>query len=70
MKELLPKLAERLVSYRDRASHIEVPRFLNTVPNEDNDKITHSWFWPRVGNFFKPKDIIVSETGMIVPGTA
>nr|AJP77091.1 indole-3-pyruvic acid (IPA) decarboxylase [Tricholoma vaccinum] len=63
MKELLPKLTEKLVSYRDRASHIEVPRFFNTVPNEGDDKITHSWFWPRVGDFLKPKDVIITETG-------
>jgi pyruvate decarboxylase len=66
MKELLPKLTERLAHYRDRAIRIEVPRFLNAIPNEDNDKITHTWFWPCVGNFFKPKDVIVTETGMFV----
>ena len=68
MKELLPKLTERLVRYRDRANRIEVPRFLNTIPNEGNDKITHAWFWPRVGEFFKPKDVIVTETGAFVCG--
>jgi len=63
MKELLPKLTERLVNLRDRATRIEVPRFINAIPNEDNEKITHTWFWPRVGGFFKPKDVIVTETG-------
>lgn len=63
MKELLPKLTERLVHHRDRASRIEVPRFINVIPKEDNDRITHTWFWPRVGNFFKPNDVIVTETG-------
>jgi pyruvate decarboxylase len=64
MKELLPKLAERLVHHRDRASQIRVPRIINFIPTEDNDDITHAWFWPRVGDFFKPKDVIVTETGL------
>jgi len=25
--------------------------------------ITHKWFWPRMGKFFKERDIIVAETG-------
>ena len=70
MKELLPKLTERLVRYSDRASRIEVPRFLNVIPYEDHDKISHTWFWPRVGDFFKPKDVIITETGALVCVTA
>jgi pyruvate decarboxylase len=64
MKELLPKLAERLIHHRDRASQIQVPRFTKSIPSEDNDTITHTWFWPRFGDFFKPKDVIVTETGL------
>ena len=25
--------------------------------------ITHDWLWPTVGSFFRPKDVIVTETG-------
>jgi pyruvate decarboxylase len=70
MKELLPKLTERLIRYREKASRIDLPRFLNAIPKEGNDKITHTWFWPRVGDFFKPKDVIVTETGVLVCRTA
>jgi len=64
MKELLPKLTARLQPYHAGARKLEVPAFTSLVPKEDNDIISHSWFWPRVGQFFKPKDIIVAETGV------
>jgi pyruvate decarboxylase len=32
--------------------------------NEDNSEtITQAWFWPRVGEFLKEQDIVVTETG-------
>lgn len=64
MKQLLPKLTERLAQHRSSASKIQVPKYTSPVPKEDNDEISHAWFWPRVGAFFKPKDVIVTETGM------
>lgn len=63
MKALIPKLAERLASHRDNAINIPVPKFVTPVPKEDKGTITHAWFWPRIGSFFKPKDVIVTETG-------
>ncbi|KAJ3504907.1 hypothetical protein NLJ89_g7695 [Agrocybe chaxingu] len=27
------------------------------------NSISHLWFWPRVGYFFRPKDVIITETG-------
>ena len=63
MKQLLPKLTERLQSYYEKAIKIPVPKFVVSVPKEDTETITHAWFWPRVAQFFKPKDVIVTETG-------
>ncbi|KAF8964240.1 pyruvate decarboxylase THI3 [Flammula alnicola] len=63
MKHLLPKLTQRLQHFRSTLEKIEVPPFINKLPEEDNTIISHLWFWPRVGFFFKPKDIIVTETG-------
>jgi pyruvate decarboxylase len=68
MKELLPKLAARLQPLHEEARKLEVPKFTIQVPEEDNDVISHTWFWPRVGQFFKPRDVIVSETGTLRPG--
>ena len=63
MKQLLPKLAARLHPYEAGARQLDVPRFENVVPSEDSCAITHAWFWPRLGAFFKEKDVIVAETG-------
>lgn len=63
MKSLLPKLTERLSKYQDAASRIPVPRYRLDVPKESDDKISHTYFWPRVGKFFRKLDVIVSETG-------
>ncbi len=63
MKHLLPKLAERLHQFQPSASRIPVPAFKSEIPKSDSQVINHAWFWPRVGSFFKPKDVIVTETG-------
>ncbi|KAJ7644076.1 thiamine diphosphate-binding protein [Roridomyces roridus] len=60
MKELLPLVTARL---KPAARVAPVPHFTAVVPQEDNDVITHAWFWPRMGQFFQPKDVIVAETG-------
>ncbi|KAG5638175.1 hypothetical protein H0H81_001472 [Sphagnurus paluster] len=64
MKQLIPKLAARLQSYHEDALKTRVVPFSSPVPQETNATITHTWFWPRVGQFFRPKDVIVTETGM------
>ncbi|KDQ62391.1 hypothetical protein JAAARDRAFT_30294 [Jaapia argillacea MUCL 33604] len=63
MKRLLPKLTARLQPYKEEAKLLEVPLYKIVVPQEDNNLISHAWFWPRVGQFFRPKDVIVAETG-------
>ena len=63
MKHLLPKLTSRLRNYQYRASELIVPRPKLEVPIEHSDDITQSYFWPRLGKFFKKKDVIVAETG-------
>ncbi|KAF5360435.1 hypothetical protein D9756_004751 [Leucocoprinus leucothites] len=65
MKQLLPKLTERLQHWYPTAIKLPVEPFVNVVPNAQADipMITHAHFWPRVGQFFLPKDVIVTETG-------
>jgi len=63
MKHLLPGLTEKLKSFYPVSSKIEVPPFVIQLPSEQSPVISHSYFWPRVGTFFKPKDVIVTETG-------
>lgn len=63
MKSLLPKLTKRLSKYQEDASRIHVPHYKLDVPKESDDKISHAYFWPRVGKFFRKQDVIVAETG-------
>ncbi|KAF7365283.1 Pyruvate decarboxylase [Mycena venus] len=63
MKELLPLLTERLQPCSAAARKIPVPDFTAIVPNEANDVISQAWFWPKMGTFFKPQDVVIAETG-------
>jgi len=63
MKRLLPKLTARLHPFKEGAVKLEVPTFGLSVPQDGAKTITHDWIWPRVGEFFRPKDVIVAETG-------
>jgi TPP-dependent 2-oxoacid decarboxylase len=37
---------------------------LHSFQKDSASVITHDWLWPTVGNFFRPKDVIVTETGL------
>ena len=63
MKQLLPKISDVLSRYRASAIKIPVPTYKIVIPEENNETITQAWFWPRVAKFFKPKDLVVAETG-------
>ncbi|KAJ7780574.1 pyruvate decarboxylase [Mycena maculata] len=63
MKELLPLVTARLHACSAVARAVPVPDFTAVIPQEDNNVISQAWFWPRVGRFFQPKDVIVAETG-------
>ncbi|KAL9711063.1 hypothetical protein Ac2012v2_005602 [Leucoagaricus gongylophorus] len=66
MKQLLPKLTERLQHWYPHVSGIPVDPFSSITPKgQDNDEptISHGYLWPRVGQFFEPQDVIVTETG-------
>jgi pyruvate decarboxylase len=49
----------------NRLSTVAGPRMSNKVKeNEDgSETITQAWFWPRVGQFLKENDIVITETG-------
>jgi pyruvate decarboxylase len=63
MKHMLPKLTAALEEFKEGAKEIGVPVYKNVVPTPSGSLIEHSWFWPRVGAFFRPKDVVLGETG-------
>lgn len=60
MKRLLPNLTARLAQYK---KEVHVKSFEFAVPKEDNEIISQAWFWPRMGKFFRAKDVLIAETG-------
>ncbi|KAI0051089.1 pyruvate decarboxylase [Auriscalpium vulgare] len=67
-KELLPKLTARLHPLESPSGAVSVPPFVANVPAPADDPlgadvISQLWFWPRLGKFFEPEDVIVTETG-------
>ncbi|KAK2465234.1 hypothetical protein APHAL10511_002588 [Amanita phalloides] len=63
MKQLMPKLTERLKNLKSSAAEIPVAPFACQVPETKDDTITQEWLWPRLQSFFRPRDVIVTETG-------
>lgn len=66
MNGVLGKVAQKLDSSKLKIQ--PGPRPNNEIPEkaqkEDGaSKITHTWFWPRLGQWLKPNDVIITETG-------
>ena len=64
MNGVLRKVTEKMGDFK--VKEIAAPN--NDIPKEDQDMdkdptILHSWFWPRVGQWLQPKDIMITETG-------
>ncbi len=60
---MIPRLSEKLQHFHNIAQKISVPAFVKSLPEENNQIISHLWFWPRLSYFFKAQDVIVTETG-------
>lgn len=64
MKGVLKKINQRLGKL-----NIEThPKTSSTTLQEAQQgsarqPITHNWLWPRIGNFLRPRDIVITETG-------
>ncbi|KAI9438445.1 pyruvate decarboxylase, partial [Russula earlei] len=68
MKHLLPKLTTRLRTLASPSSTAAVPLFCATIPKAGEDPlgeeiISHLYFWPRISQFIRPEDVVVTETG-------
>jgi len=68
MKKMLRKFIDRVdvskVSHPVRAEDVvSTNKGLLATQKDSSSIITHEWLWPTMGTFFKPKDVIVTETG-------
>ncbi|KAI5813810.1 thiamine diphosphate-binding protein [Pyronema omphalodes] len=65
MNGVLPLLLSKLDYSRIHST--PPPEISNTIPRRESlsnsTDITHAYFWPRMGQWLQPKDVIVTETG-------
>jgi len=65
MNQVMQKLIKTLDYSRIRS--IETPLMTNVIPRRESEsiskEITHAYFWPRVGQWLKEHDVVVTETG-------
>ncbi|CAL5870387.1 uncharacterized protein PFLUO_LOCUS4623 [Penicillium psychrofluorescens] len=63
MKGVLRKIIQRMGTL----SPASVPQVNNRLPDSElkssDQTITHAWLWPTVGQWLKPHDIVLTETG-------
>lgn len=63
MNGVLRKVTEQMGTLNVQAA----PRPTNQIPesaaNSTDQTITHEWFWPRLGQWVREKDVIITETG-------
>ncbi|OJJ51610.1 hypothetical protein ASPZODRAFT_55145 [Penicilliopsis zonata CBS 506.65] len=63
MKGVLRKIIQKMNKLTPSPS----PSVSNQLPDSEKDsseeKITHSWLWPSVGQWLKPNDVVITETG-------
>jgi TPP-dependent 2-oxoacid decarboxylase len=69
LRKLIDSVDASKVSHPINAKHL-------VTSNEDvlaklkdtSSVISHEWFWPTMGTFFRPKDVVVTETGQFMVG--
>lgn len=63
MKGVLRKVIDRVDL--SKLSRAKTPKVENVAAaNSDSDsEITQAWFWPRIGEYLRERDIVVTETG-------
>lgn len=62
MNGVLSKITSRLGKLNIQSG----PSPTNTVPSAQNSSdqtITQAWFWPRLGQWLQPSDVVITETG-------
>ncbi|EWC46817.1 pyruvate decarboxylase [Drechslerella stenobrocha 248] len=67
MKSILRKLLDSLEFSKIRHSESaksNPPHLANEeAEKSEGDEITHSWFWPHIGNWLQENDVVITETG-------
>lgn len=63
MKGVLQKLVQKIDPGQLSIQQSPIVRNEIHDNHDESSLITQAWFWPRVGNFLRENDIVVTETG-------
>ncbi|KAF3227693.1 Pyruvate decarboxylase 1 [Orbilia oligospora] len=67
MKSVLQKLLNSLdfhkIRHTDSAKSAPPALKNEEAEKSDSQEITHSWFWPHIGNWLQENDVVITETG-------
>ena len=65
MNGVLQKVTQRLDLDKLSVMQVSKPEqaFASTADEKDDQVITQGWFWPRVSDFIKEGDVVITETG-------
>ncbi|KAF3224095.1 Pyruvate decarboxylase 1 [Orbilia oligospora] len=67
MKSVLQKLLNSLdfhkIRHTDSAKSAPPTLKNEEAEKSDSQEITHSWFWPHIGNWLQENDVVITETG-------
>ena len=66
LRKLIDRIDVSKVSHEIKPKDVAATNkdLLEDQKDASSSTITHEWLWPTVGNFFRPKDVIVTETGI------
>jgi len=64
LQKLLKSLDFKKIRCTNKSAKSEPPELINEeFVKTDGEAITHSWFWPHIGNWLQENDVVVTETG-------
>jgi len=67
LRKLIDTIDVSKISHAVNTKHVAATN-KDLLPSQKDTSpvITHEWLWPTVGTFFRPKDVIVTETGLFI----
>ncbi|KAJ6261270.1 Alpha-peptide [Drechslerella dactyloides] len=63
LQKLLGTLDFQKIRHTESAKSIPPTLENKEAPESTGDEITHSWFWPHIGNWLQENDVVITETG-------
>lgn len=63
MKGVLRNVINQMGKLNVKAGPTPSNEIPHKVTTDNKSEITHAWFWPRIGQWLREKDVVITETG-------